>query len=90
MGREYKIAKLGKLLLNPFLRERSAVWKSLRNFYIKAYTVAYRAKSMIIRGIKLHITHDSIFFDDEALWMCGFSHKKRSQMFCRNLHPKIS
>ena len=88
MGREYKIANLGRLLLKPFLRERSAVWKSLRNFYIKAYTIAYRAKSMIIRGIKLHITHDSIFFDDEALWMCGFSHKKKVSNVLQEFAPK--
>lgn len=88
MRQEYKIAKIGKLLLRPFLTERSAVWQSLRKIYIKAYTMAYRTKSMTIRGIKSHITHDSIFFDDEALWMCGFSHKKKVSVVLQEFAPK--
>lgn len=88
MRQEYKIAKLGKLLLKPFLRERSALWQSLRKFYINFYTIVYRIKSRAIRFFKSHVTHDSIFFNDEALWMCGFSHKKKVSNVLQEFAPQ--
>jgi hypothetical protein len=88
MRQEYKIAKLGKLLLKPFLRERSALWQSLRKFYINFYTIVYRIKSRAIRFFKSHVTHDSIFFDDEVLWMCGFYHLKKVSIALQVFRPK--
>jgi SAM-dependent methyltransferase len=60
----------------------------MRKYYINLYTIAYRIKSRTIRFFKSHVTHDSIFFDDEALWMCGFAHTKKVSNVLQKYSPK--
>ncbi len=81
------ILKTGKSILKPFFKEGGSVWKQCRKTYVYFYTILYRIRSRTIRIYKTYISQDSIFFDDENLWMCGFAHRKKVELCKKIFNP---
>lgn len=48
-----------------------------KSAFLRVRWLSSRPSSCLTRLWKTYVTHDSIFFDRETLWMCGFEHGRK-------------